>query len=374
MHKLHMLFALLFIFAGQSTAKSDSPTLRIGASGEFRNNGFAITAIQPNSPATKMTGQNGVIGSIEKNDVIMKIDGVVPSSHDALVSTLNKNVSGELRVDVLDRRTNNVKQWTINAIPTARSHFGIARDTYLRELRVSMDEGQAVQQIVSISGNSATNLMAIHLPYLDPKFQHLGQSSVELISQLTQAIANFKSCVIANPDPIWVDQKLLSEIDALIEPKYAIVLTSQLSEKQRLKIAVELYISVQEKLGKSFDEWTKSNGYRQGMVAGAPSGIPFLAKAGQEGARVELISRADMILTLLQNKETLNPLSTKGRTVLDGTIHWRRLPNDGHATAYGNYFYRLVMPQPNGAYAPQSFDPSRKFTIREQPQKEVIFR
>lgn len=366
-----VLSTLIILFAIQSAVQADSPTLRLGISGNFRADGFVVTNVQPNSPSTRMDDRSGLVGSIEQNDVITSIDGVIPTTHDVLASTLNKSVSGELQIDVRDRRSGNVKRWTVHAVPTAISRFGIARDTYLRELRATRDREQGVEQIVSIHGNSATNMMSLYLPTIDPRYPS-PYSSVELVADMTKAMAGFKDCVIAHPNPIWVNQELLSKVDALIEPNYAKFLDPQLSEQKRLVIARELCTSVQKTLEHSFDDWLEKSGYEEGMAAAAPAGIPFLAKAERAGTLVELISRADMILTLLQNGEALNPLSPKARTVLDGAIHWRRLPSDGYASAYGNYFYRLVAPQPNGTLMPQPFDPNRKFTIREQPESEEI--
>ena len=375
MPKTYLLLSLVFIVTAQPIVKSDSPTLRIGANGNFKNDRFVITAIEANSPGTSMIDQNGVVASLEQGDAIVNINGTKPTSGDALATALNKSISGELKVDVLDHRTNNVKSWTINAIPTAKSRFGIARDTYLREIRSLRDDGQEAMQIVEVFQNQATNSMTVYLPVVNPEFSRADQSPIEFVSQLTRAMALFKDCVIAVPQPLWVNQQLLSEIDALIEPKYERFLNPQLSDQQRLDIARDLCFSVQKKLEESFDAWLKENGYERRVVYGAPSGISFVAKTGEVGALIELISRADMILTLLQNNEQFNPLSEKGRGILDGAIHWRRLPSNGYATAYGNYFYRLVIPKPNGRFQPQPFDPNRKFTLRDQPEtEEIIFK
>ena len=199
------------------------------------------------------------------------------------------------------------------------------------------------------------------------------ESSQEMLAILLSNLAEIKDYVILTEKTNWLDASTLAKLDSLVAPVYEQVLSATLSEDQKQTMILGVCENIKRELGKSLQDWAKSNGLRIESLGGAPSAFSFKAIPGIKNSFVELLTKADMVLTLLQHGESVSPVTDKGNAILRDTALCRRLPTDNSAMAYGNYYYRLVTPKPQGGFEdPSPFDPQRKISILKKPSSGTI--
>ncbi len=140
-------------------------------------------------------------------------------------------------------------------------------------------------------------------------------------------------------------------------------------EDDRRQLAQEMCEKCQNIVNDKVTNWAQEKGLLLERAFRAVIEISFKPVVTPDNARVELLAGADMVLTLLQNSESVNPLSDRGTQLLNNSILWRPLAvaNDTAKAQAGFYYFRLIQQNTDGTPNAGGFLPARRISLVETP-------
>jgi len=362
------LLGLCLIVACCRTAYADNATLRIGVKAKFKRSGMLIDEVHEGGPATRIRNMQGTMAALEPGDVVRSINGNLIRSYSDYVTAVNHSLDGVLTIDVVDVNSGQPKSWQVNAIPTGATDYEIARDTYRRAIRTNSIAFPTLN--LSVEGSAVLSGLGTVLPNLAPEPPVEAQSD-EAMRELIVAVQSIYEHQLEAPTRVFSDDDF-SRVDGIIQSHFDRMSRSR-DERYKWTQVSAAANEVSNYLNGALVRWAASNGKEVRATTRVYSVRPFRVRTSQSGAVVELLTAADMVLTLLKNRRDPNALDDQSVRLLNESLMWKRL-NSSAARAYGNYYYRFVTFS-GGLPSTSSFIRERRIEIRSVPDSgEVFFR
>jgi hypothetical protein len=347
-------------------ASADVATLRIGVNADFSNAEMRIVNVVANGPATRIRSEQVNTAALEPGDVIRTVNGNQIRSHADFIAAVNDSLDGRLSIGVVDVNTGQLIQWHVSATPTATTKYEMARDTYRRAIR--SDSIAHPKVYLTVEGEIVASGLAIALPSIGDGVP-LRKRSDELMRELIVAVQAIYEQQLKEPTRVFSDRDF-QNIDRIIEPYYQRISTSG-DEAYKLAQATAACNGVSRAFDRALATWADANNKQVKNIYAAPYLPPFRVKASQPGAQVELLTVADMVLTLLSAGKSPAELDGQALNLLGNSPMWRRLKSD-EASAYGSFYYRFVSFD-GGIAAISPFAQERKIEITTVPDSGEIF-
>ncbi len=345
---------------------ADLATLKIGVNADFSNAEMRIVSVEANGPATRMRDAQVNVAAMVPGDVIRTVNGKPIRSHADFIAVINDSLDGILNLGVVCVNTEVLVQWEVTALPTGRTKYELARDTYRRAIRSNSIDHPDLY--LTINGDAVISALAIALPMTGEDVAVRHQSDA-LLRELIVDVQAIHEHQLKAPTRVFSVEDFQG-VDNIIAPYYMRISESE-NESYKLAQAVAACDNVSAAFNRALAKWAEANNKEVRKAYGAPFRQTFRVRTSQQETQVELLTVADMVLTLFSSGKSPAELDDQAKDLLGNSPMWRRLKSNG-ATAYGSFYYRFVSFSGSNANI-SPFDQKRKIEITTVPEDGEIF-